>query len=147
MIIKLQYSLIVLSFKRGFFLGGGTLPNSRRLTELFCILDQLPGCFVDDHNRVLESGPHSLQVNGKSQCVNHCATLGSYRYFGLQVTIQKNFFISYGFFLYLYCFTCLLVTVLFKNIYWSCHFSRNQSFFEIDFFYKFHMNNFLTALR
>ena len=96
MIIKLQYSLIVLSFKKGFG-EGGALPNSRRLTELFCILDQLPGCFEDDHYHVLESGPHSLQINGGSHCARHCATLGSYRYFGLQVTIWDNSFISYAF--------------------------------------------------
>ena len=93
MIIKLQYSLIVLS-SRGL---GGALPNSRRFKELFCVLDELLGCFEDSPDRVLESGPHSLHINGRNQCARHCATLGSYRYFGLQVTIWNNSFISYGF--------------------------------------------------
>nr|XP_022311369.1 kremen protein 1-like [Crassostrea virginica] len=44
----------------------------------------LLGCFEDSHNYALESGPHSLLINGQRQCASHCDTLGSYRYFGLQ---------------------------------------------------------------
>ena len=85
-----------IEFQEG--LGGGeALPNSRRFKELFCVLDELLGCFEDSRYRVLESGPHSLQINGQSQCARHCATLGSYRYYGLQVTIWNNSFISYDF--------------------------------------------------
>nr|XP_022312727.1 putative fungistatic metabolite [Crassostrea virginica] len=45
---------------------------------------KLSGCYEDSRYRVLESGPHSLQINGQSQCASHCATLGSYSYFGLE---------------------------------------------------------------
>ena len=76
---------------------GGFCQTVEDLKNFLCILDKLPGCFENDHYKVLESGPHSLQINGKSQCVSHCATLGSYRYYGLQVTIWDNSFISYGF--------------------------------------------------
>nr|XP_022311440.1 uncharacterized protein LOC111116744 [Crassostrea virginica] len=54
--------------------------------DLQCIVEyKLPGCFEDSRKRVLESGPHLLQTNGRSQCASHCATLGSYSYFGLEV--------------------------------------------------------------
>nr|XP_022311567.1 uncharacterized protein LOC111116841 [Crassostrea virginica] len=58
-------------------------------SDLKCIKKyELQGCFEDDHNRVLESGPHSLQINGQRKCASHCATLGYYNYFGLQAGSQ-----------------------------------------------------------
>ena len=116
-------------------MGGGLCQTVEDFKNFFCILDELPGCFEDDHNRVLESGPHLLQINGPSQCVSHCATLGSYRYFGLQVTIWNNSFISYGFVcIYIVLLVFLLLSYL-KIVIGDVTFVETKSFFfEIDFF-------------
>ena len=83
---------------------------------------------------MLESGPHLLQINGERECASHCATLGSYNYFGLQVTIWKNSFISYGFVcIYIVLLVYLLLSYL-KSVIGDITLVETKTFFEIDCF-------------
>ena len=114
------------------------------LKNLFCILDNLLGCFEDSPDRVLESVPHPLHINGRSQCASHCATLGSYRYFGLQVIVSNNSFLSYRFVcIYIILLVYLLLSYL-KSVIGDITLVETKSFFDIDFLLILYVNNFLT---
>lgn len=47
------------------------------------------GCFEDIPNRVLESGPHVQNQNGRNYCKMFCSTKGEFRFYGLEVSINQ----------------------------------------------------------
>ncbi|XP_048749571.2 uncharacterized protein LOC125661567 [Ostrea edulis] len=57
--------------------------NGEWISDLFCEGKRL-GCFEDIPNRVLESGPHVQNHNGRNYCKMFCSTKGEFRFYGLE---------------------------------------------------------------
>ena len=120
---------------RGF--SGRVLPNSRRFKELFLHFRRTSGLFWRWSLPCVRVWTSFITDQRKKSV---CQSLRYFRFLSL-LWFAGNHLGQFLYFicvcLYLYCFTCLLVVVLFKNSYWRCHFRRNQKiFFEIDFFLK-----------
>lgn len=59
---------------------------------VFFIIFEVPGCYKDSWNRVLESGPYNPYPNGKTYCRSYCKKEGQFRYYGLEACINLGCF-------------------------------------------------------